>query len=157
MCLGLDFTPELATLILQTPIAAEKLVLVQGSCTALMSTQFQEVVGHLSPTELEVHDGCFLPCQVTDEFIRELFENRCRRIVFHGYAGRDRFDVTDDALVDLCMQQDAQIGAEGDGLNPASVLSLQRGSFTKDLVKRLVQVSTRSCVLNSGTGVRPLG
>lgn len=53
----------------------------------------------------------------------------------------DSFCVTDDALVDFCLQDDVPVGQGGDAARMCLELEVNNGSFTKNLFKRLVDVS----------------
>ncbi|KAH7702551.1 hypothetical protein AAVH_30289 [Aphelenchoides avenae] len=140
---GLVFTPELAVLVLQTPIVAESLSLFMGSCAELAPAQFHKVLVHFSPTNLFVY-GCHLrACQINDEFVRTLSTNRVPCTSLRGREPVDggSFCVTDDAVVDFCIQENLQVHQEGEQLEE---LTLHYGSFTKDLFKRLVEASSMS-------------
>ncbi|KAH7698862.1 hypothetical protein AAVH_34039, partial [Aphelenchoides avenae] len=144
----LDFTPELATLIFQAPIVAHALRIDEGSCADLTPTQFQEVLLHFSPASLDI-DGCRLrACQLTDGFIRGLSKARVQCMTFYNLVpvDADNFGLTDDAIVDFCVQDDVQIGQEGDATAQRSYeeLDVCNGSFTKELFKRLVEASSAS-------------
>ncbi|KAH7695645.1 hypothetical protein AAVH_37294, partial [Aphelenchoides avenae] len=139
----LVFTPELAAIVLRTPIVAESLSVIEGNCADLTPTQFHKVVLHFSPTRLCV-DRCPLrACQINSEFLRALCKNRvlCSSFSRAGPVDGDSFHVTDDALVEFCAQSDVQIDQEREQLEE---LELQDGSFTKDLFKRLVEAHSVS-------------
>ncbi|KAH7714714.1 hypothetical protein AAVH_17913 [Aphelenchoides avenae] len=132
---GLTFTPAIATLLLESPITAHQLSFLTGSCTELTSTQFRDVVLHLSPTSLCLYSCLLRACQINDEFLCSLPKNHVRRASFQNLVpvDGDSFCVTDDAVVDFCMQQDVCVGEEEDAPKPGPVgeLVLHNGSFTK--------------------------
>ncbi|KAH7722998.1 hypothetical protein AAVH_09470 [Aphelenchoides avenae] len=135
---GLVFAPELAALVLQTPMLTEELILVESSCVQLTPAQFHKVLLHVSPTSLDMSTCQLRACQLTDELLRALSKNRVRRITcpFPVPTDGGRFAVTDDAIVDFCLQPDAQNSQEGDA---PSELMMNNGNFTKELFKRLVE------------------
>ncbi|KAH7697353.1 hypothetical protein AAVH_35565 [Aphelenchoides avenae] len=141
---GLVFTPDLAALVLQTPIVAFALCLHDGSCAELTPAQLQEVLLHFSPTKLNIRDCQLRACQLTDELIRALRKNSMQEIFLQNLVPVDggKFPVTDDALVDFCLQEDVPIGKEA--VEPESLTVVANGSFTKDLFKRLVEASSVS-------------
>lgn len=144
MCLGLDFTPEFAALVLRTPIFADELVLVEGKCVEMAPAQFHEIVQHFAPTSLDISNCRLRTCQISDEFFRALIKNRVRRIsLSHPPVDGDGFCVTDDAVIEFCAQHDVSIGQEGDEPEQPRRrdLELYHGRFTKDLFKRLIEVS----------------
>lgn len=139
LCSGLDFTPAFAALFGQAPIVARTLILCEVSCAELTPTEFHKLVLHLSPTVLII--SCHLRARhITDEFIRTLSKNSvlCLEFPHRGPVDGDGFGVTDDAIVELCAQEDVQIDQERERLEELHVHS---GSFTKRLFKRLVKVS----------------
>lgn len=139
MCLGQVFTPELAALVLQTPVVATTLFLQNGSCAELTPTLFQKVVLHFSLTLLHVYRCHLRSSHITDGFLEALSKSVRRTKVWDMVpVDGDRFDVTDDALVERCLQEDAHADEE----DMEKVEFLCKGSFTKDLFKRLVEVST---------------
>ncbi|KAH7694950.1 hypothetical protein AAVH_37999, partial [Aphelenchoides avenae] len=105
---GLVFTPELAPLLLQTPIFTGVLSFSVGSCADLTPVQFQKVLVHLSPTSMDFTGWSLRSCHVTDELIRALSKNRLRDAKFSNMEPVDggRFAVTDDAIVEFCVQPD---------------------------------------------------
>ncbi|KAH7702672.1 hypothetical protein AAVH_30170 [Aphelenchoides avenae] len=139
------FTPEHAALVLQVPVVADTLSLIRGSCAELATTKLHKVFLHFSPTSLLLY-SLFRACQITDELIRALFTNGVRFASFPKEVPVDggRFCVTDDAIVELCVQQNIQNRQEEEGPVAKLELSLYNGSFTKDLFKRLVEASTAS-------------
>ncbi|KAH7704709.1 hypothetical protein AAVH_28094 [Aphelenchoides avenae] len=140
---GLVCTPELAALVLQTPIVTRALFLSQGSYAELTPPQFHKLVLHFSPTDLLFITGPLRASHATDGFIRMLSKNRvlCSSFPFNGPVDGDRFYVTDDAVVEFGVQQDAQLDQEGEELEK---LTVRHGGFTKDLFKRLVEASSMS-------------
>ncbi|KAH7710830.1 hypothetical protein AAVH_21884 [Aphelenchoides avenae] len=136
----LDFTPELVALVLQAPIVADYLSLSDGSCAKLAPAQFHNVLLHFSPTDLYVGWCHLRACQINDEFIQTLSMNR----VLHTSLLRTKpvdgnsFCVTDDAIVNFFVQRDAQLDEER---GQREELTVYRGSFTKDLFKRLVEAN----------------
>ncbi|KAH7702813.1 hypothetical protein AAVH_30023 [Aphelenchoides avenae] len=141
---GLVFTPELAAIVLQTPIVAGALRLRDGSCAELTPAQLQELLLHFSPTAVNIRSCQLRACQLNDELIRGLRMNRMREIFFQNLVPVDggNFAVTDDALVDFCLQEDVPIGQGG--VVPEMLAMAANGSFTKDLFKRLVEASSVS-------------
>ncbi|KAH7710431.1 hypothetical protein AAVH_22281 [Aphelenchoides avenae] len=142
---GLVFTPALAALVLQAPIVAEALSLVQGNCAELTVTQFNKVLLHFSPTELVIHACQLRACHLTDELIRALSWNGVRHIKFQNLVPVDggSFAVTDDAIVAFCVQPDVPTSQEGDAVQKGRLhgeLVVSNGSCTKDLFKRLVEL-----------------
>ncbi|KAH7698818.1 hypothetical protein AAVH_34084 [Aphelenchoides avenae] len=148
---GLVFTPELLSLVLQTPIVTDTLNLFEGSCVELTPTQFQEVLLHFSPTSLDINTCQLRACQLTDELLRALSKKskkRVRRIKFQNLVPVDggSFAVTDHVIVDFCTQPDVQ-GQEEDAVSTRKLcgeLVVSNGSFTKNLFKRLVEASDAS-------------
>lgn len=148
MSLGIDFTPALAKLVLDVPIVALDLV-YGGSFADLTPAEFRALVFHFSPTELCLTKGSESPLQlranqISDEFLQALTMNRVRRVLFPDAEpmGGGSFSVTDDAIVNFCVQADEPVEQydEDDG-NPYAKLSVSNGTFSKDLFKRLVEVS----------------
>ncbi|KAH7723016.1 hypothetical protein AAVH_09488 [Aphelenchoides avenae] len=142
---GLVFTPELAAHVLQTPVVTGSLSLHDVRCAQLTPTQFQELLLRFSPSSLEIKACQLRAYQLTGDLIRALSENRVRRTKFHNFVpvDSDSFAVTDDALVDLCVRSDAQVGRKG-FYAPVDELALHGGRFTKNLFKRLVEASSVS-------------
>lgn len=148
-CLGIDFTPAaLSTLVLEAPMIANELTFDSGSCAELTPTQFQALVLHFSPTKLYLGSGPYPPRllagQLTDDFLRALTKNRVRKALFPKSkpVDGDVFRVTDDAIVDFCVQPDD--AAEEQDLNELkryAELRVSNGRFTKNIFKRLVEVS----------------
>ncbi|KAH7723030.1 hypothetical protein AAVH_09503 [Aphelenchoides avenae] len=141
---GFIFTPELAALVLQTPIVADTLTVVAGSWAELTATQFHEVLLHFSTTSLDIQACRLRACQITDDLIRELSKKGLRCATFHNElvpVDGGRFVVTDDAVADFCVQSDEHIAPER---VLCGELVLHNGSFTKDLFKRLVEASAVS-------------
>ncbi|KAH7720482.1 hypothetical protein AAVH_12015 [Aphelenchoides avenae] len=139
----LVFTPALAALILQTLVVSDALRFEAGSCAELTPVQFHNVVRHFSPTSLDI-DRCHLHAgQITVGFLRDLRTNRVRQIQFLNMVPVDggSFPVTDDAIIDFCVQEDAPIGQ---ARRPDGELVVCNGTFTKDLFKRLVEASSVS-------------
>ncbi|KAH7695654.1 hypothetical protein AAVH_14524 [Aphelenchoides avenae] len=138
---GLVFTPELAALVLRTPIVTKFLHLNDGSCAALTSTLFHKLVLHFSPTYLSLNRCRLRASQLSDEFLRTL--SNVLRIWFREVGPVDgaSFFVTDDAIVEFCVHQDVHTDQEMERLEE---LTLHNGNFTKDLFKRLVEASTVS-------------
>lgn len=133
MCLGLAFTPELAALVLQTPVVTDWLGFFVGSFAALTPTLFQEVLQHFSPTSLNI-TGCRLRAsEVVGRLIGAISENR-----LDGGSSC----MMDDAITDFILQEDVHSGDEGDASTdrPFGELKSSEGSITKDLFKRLVEV-----------------
>ncbi|KAH7725823.1 hypothetical protein AAVH_06666 [Aphelenchoides avenae] len=99
------FAPEHAALVLQVPIVADTLSLIGGSCAELTATKLRRVLLHFSPTSLLLH-SLFRACQISDELIRALFTNGVRFASFpnKGPVDGGSFCVTDDAIVELCVQ-----------------------------------------------------
>lgn len=121
--------------VLQAPVVARGLTFYAGSCAELTPNEFHEVVLHFTPTLLAFKDSCRLCAgQITDEFIRALLTNGVLRVAFPNElpADGDRFNVTDHAIADFCVQ--------GPYLGFGE-LALFNGRFTKDLFKRLIEVS----------------
>ncbi|KAH7696305.1 hypothetical protein AAVH_36625 [Aphelenchoides avenae] len=143
---GLVITPALATLVLQTPIVAVEINLRGGNGAELTPAQFQEVLLHFSPTALTVRDCQLRACQINDELIRALSKNRMRETLFQDLVpvDGDSFCVTDDALVDFCLQDDVPVGQGGDAARMCLELEVNNGSFTKNLFKRLVDANSVS-------------
>ncbi|KAH7725616.1 hypothetical protein AAVH_06796 [Aphelenchoides avenae] len=144
----LTLTPELAALVLQTPMVVHKLKMDDVSCAELTPVQFQEVILHFSPALLDVGSRRLRACLLTDDFIRAL-SKKASRISFGNGAPVDggSFHVTDDAVVDFCAQQDVANGEAGDHTSewkPYAELIFYHGRFTKDLFRRLVEASTAS-------------
>ncbi|KAH7722966.1 hypothetical protein AAVH_09436 [Aphelenchoides avenae] len=148
----LVFTAELATLVLQTPIIAKVLNFHGGSCAQLTPTQLRKVLVHFSPTALYLESCGLRVCHLSDELFRAMFK-KCLRYTFLRELepiDGDVFCVTNDLVVDFCMQQDVQVIEAPSDSPPASPsrriphaeLNLKDGTFTKDLFKRLVEVST---------------
>ncbi|KAH7708166.1 hypothetical protein AAVH_24594 [Aphelenchoides avenae] len=149
----LVFTPAHAALVLQVPIVADELRFVESSCDGLTAAQFRKIVLHVSPTSLDL-DTCRLrACQINDEFLRALFNGRVLCMAFPTVepVGGGSFAVTDDAVVEFCLQPDVP-SEEGDAASEIAIdeLTLQNGRFTQDLFKRLVEASRAS------TRTRPL-
>ncbi|KAH7714717.1 hypothetical protein AAVH_17916 [Aphelenchoides avenae] len=149
----LIFTPALAALVLQVPIVADELSFDDCSCDGLTPAQFRKLVLHFSPTSLDL-DTCRLrACQIDNEFLRALFSGRVLCMAFPTVEpmGGGSFAVTDDAVVEFCLQPDVP-SEEGDAASEIGIdeLTLQNGRFTKDLFKRLVEASRTS------TRTRPL-
>ncbi|KAH7723031.1 hypothetical protein AAVH_09504 [Aphelenchoides avenae] len=141
---GLVFTPQLAALVFKTTIVADDLNLHDGNCSELTSAQFQELLLHFSPTSLNIRDCQLRACQLTDELIRGLRKNRMREIFFQNLMPVDggNFPLTDDALVDFCMQEDIPI--DQGAVESERLFVVANGIFTKDLFKRLVEASSVS-------------
>lgn len=152
LCLGIAFTPELATLVSQTPITARDLCVRAGSCVELTPAQFHALVVHFSPTKLQLGPN---PAnaprlrvrQLDDEFLQALAKNRLRRASLpkSNPVDGDRFIVTDDGIIDFCMQPDEPAGQGVDEQKPYTELLVSNGSFSKDIFKRMVEVSARCC------------
>ncbi|KAH7720487.1 hypothetical protein AAVH_12020 [Aphelenchoides avenae] len=144
---GLIFTPDLAAFVLQTPVVSYALRFEAASCAELTTVQFHNVVRHFSPTSLDI-DGCHLHAgQITVGFLRDLRTNRVRQIQFLRMVPVDggSFPVTDDAIIDFCVQEDTPIGQEvGQARSLDGELVVRNGTFTKDLFKRLVEASSVS-------------
>lgn len=149
MCSGLVFTPAFVALVLQAPIVADHLTLWNGSYAKLAPSLFHNFVLHFSPTVLDL-DWCHLRAsQISDEFLRALHKKRVVCISFPyrpGPVDGDSFCVSDDAIVEFCAQHDVQIDQEEKQLE---ALALCNGSFTKDLFKRLVEVSVHQVCLGN--------
>ncbi|KAH7705606.1 hypothetical protein AAVH_27183 [Aphelenchoides avenae] len=142
------FTAELAEAVLQTPIVAGKLEF-SGSCAELTPTQFQEVITHFSPTYLSLGRCHLRACQLNDGLLQALSKKGMAGALFsheEGPVDADSFCVTDDAIVAFCTQQDVR--TENDEVpsrhKTFAQLTLYDGSFTKDLVKRLVEAISAS-------------
>lgn len=144
--LGLVFTPAIAELALETPIVARELHFDGGSCAELTPAHLHKLLLHFSPIELKMSKCQLRACQVSDEFVRALIKNRVRRTSFPWVApvDGDRFHVTDDAVVEFCMQPDVQ-ASEEEGESYWDLV-VYKGNFSKNLFKRLVEVSTRRYV-----------
>ncbi|KAH7722967.1 hypothetical protein AAVH_09437 [Aphelenchoides avenae] len=140
----LVFTPELAALILESPITVRELCFDVDSCAELTPTQLNKVLQHFSPTVLSPLEGQFRASQISDELVRARFNNGMLEASFPHVAPVDGgcFFVSDDAIVELYMLQDIQVGQEED--EPYVQLELHNGSFTNYLFKRLVEASSVS-------------
>lgn len=129
MCLGLVFTPDLAALVLQTPVVTDWLGFFKGNFAVLAPTQFHEVLVHFSPTSLNITGCAMRASQLMERLLGGISENCVRHAKYQDmvpvYGG-----MTDDAIIDFCLLEDVHIG------------ELHKGSFTKELFKRLVEVST---------------
>ncbi|KAH7714708.1 hypothetical protein AAVH_17907 [Aphelenchoides avenae] len=147
---GLVFTPELAALVLQTPVVTLELNIFAGSCAQLTPTHFRELVLHFSPSSLRINTCHLHSSQITDDFLKVLSKNHVRSTWVHELAPVDggRFGVSDDAIVDFCVQEDPPAGQEGEDAprpyDPFGDLIVCNGNFTKDLIKRLVEASAVS-------------
>jgi hypothetical protein len=147
---GITFTPALRTLVLEAPIVVEDLMIFSSNFAELTPDQVHEVILHFSPTDLDLEYNRFHVSQLNDDFLRALIKNRVQRIEFprEQPVGGDRFALTDDAVVDFCVQQDvAQHDEEQDedeqGAEvPYAALTVRHGRFTTNLFKRLVEVMT---------------
>ncbi|KAH7723029.1 hypothetical protein AAVH_09502 [Aphelenchoides avenae] len=145
---GHVFSPERAALVLQTPIVAGALTL-GGSCADLTATQFQQVLVHFGPTSVNLAPCHVRACQITDGLLRALIKKGTRNMLFPIHAPVDggNFPVTDDAIVDFVVQENAQIGQEGGAAARPILyeqLDVSNGRCTKDLFKRLVEASFMS-------------
>lgn len=143
-CLGIDFTPALAKLVLETPMTvAHRLSIWEGSCAELPPTQFHALVLHCLPYTLYL--GCRLRAsQISDEFLGALLKNRVVDVSFpeSGPVDGDSFSCSmDDMIVDFCVQSDVPAGQGVNEREPSTALTVRNGSFAKDLFKRLVEVS----------------
>ncbi|KAH7708158.1 hypothetical protein AAVH_24586 [Aphelenchoides avenae] len=136
------FTTAFAKLFLETPVVVQQLRFNAGSFAELTHALFHEVVLYLSPTSLFIYHCHLYAGQITDEFFRALCKNGLLCAFFDSVVPLDggKFAVTDDAVIDFCMQSDVHVGQEED--EPLGELVLDKGNFTKDLFKRLVEVST---------------
>ncbi|KAH7708165.1 hypothetical protein AAVH_24593 [Aphelenchoides avenae] len=119
---GLVFKPEFVALVLQTPIVAGDLTFDAGSCAEVTAAQFRGVLTHFSPTLL--------------------FLDTCRLTPVDGA----KYAVTDDPVVEFCVQEDVPVGEDGVASIQRSFgeLFLPNGRFTKDLFKRLIEASSVS-------------
>ncbi|KAH7714713.1 hypothetical protein AAVH_17912 [Aphelenchoides avenae] len=135
----LAFTPSFARLVLETPVIVQQLRFYAGRFAELTPALFHEVVLYLSPTSLFIYHCHLRADQITDEFFRALCKNGLLCAFFNGPVPLDggTFRVTDDAVIDFCMQEDVQVGQEGEEAFGEFVPP--NGNFTKDLFKRLVE------------------
>lgn len=140
----------MATLVLETPIIAHQLTFASGSYTELTPTEFRELVVHFSPSSVNLEKCDLRPSQISDDFLRALFKNGVRKTwIKSALPEQDEetvaFHVTDDAVVDFFAQENDPIGQEGKVDTSRSwrpELAIDNGSFTKDLFKRVVEVSS---------------
>ncbi|KAH7723017.1 hypothetical protein AAVH_09489 [Aphelenchoides avenae] len=141
----LVFTPQLVALVLQTPIVAGALSFLQGSCAGLTPTQFQDTILHFAPASLNITACQLRASHLTDGLLRAL---SMRNVMFSSAVPVDgrKYSVTDDAVVDFCMQDDVSTSQQRDAPKRLlyGELIMRHGSFTKGLFKRLVEASTVS-------------
>src|SRR5688572_985940 len=102
--LGLSFTPELAALVLRTPVTTDWLGFFAGSFAALTPTQFQDVLLHFSPTSLNITGCSMRASQLMERLIGAISENR-----LDGGSSC----MTDDAIIDFSLEEDVQTDKEG--------------------------------------------
>lgn len=129
--------------VLQTPILADALNIDAGRCAELTPTQFHQLLLHFAPTSLQVKTCRLHSSQITDESLRALSKAGVRFMRFLSLVPVDgrRFPVSDDAIVEFLVQQDAESGEDGDEAQPwDGELQVSNGSFTKNLFKRLLEV-----------------
>ncbi|KAH7695695.1 hypothetical protein AAVH_37242, partial [Aphelenchoides avenae] len=139
----LPITPGISTLFREGPIITRQLNLDGITCATVSPAQFHSFILHLSPSSLRFDGGRFRAEHFSDDLIRALCKNGTTHMHLPNAEPTDggSYRVTDDAIVEFCVEQDVREGEERRGVSsrPFGEIVVHYSDTTPNLFKRLVE------------------